>query len=125
MSSEFTLRERARFSLRFNGQYYFVYMLVGISVVIALAIKLGSWDIYVVKAFGQAFSNTIGLFLCMIFLGYGLVELPRSLWRQANYLAFLRQVRPILLLIVLFPRPRPDSFIPVRFCGSARAWRAR
>eukprot|EP01043_Picozoa_sp_COSAG02_P065058 COSAG02_NODE_9699_length_2138_cov_1.149583_1_plen_367_part_10 len=55
-SSEFTLRERAQYSLRFNGQYYFIYALVGISVVIALAIKLGSWNIYVVKAFGQAFS---------------------------------------------------------------------
>eukprot|EP01043_Picozoa_sp_COSAG02_P042668 COSAG02_NODE_3645_length_6430_cov_55.318907_1_plen_984_part_00 len=90
-SSEFTLRERAQYSLRFNGQYYFVYALVGISVVIALAIKLGSWNIYVVKAFGQAFSNTIGLFLCMLFLGYGLVEFPRNLWLQANYQVFLRQ----------------------------------
>ena len=69
MSSEFSLRERARYSIQFNSTYYFVYILVGISVVIALAIKLGSWDIYVVKAFGQAFSNTIGLFLCMVFLG--------------------------------------------------------
>lgn len=36
-----------------ESRYYFVYALVGISVVIALAIKLGSWNIYVVKAFGQ------------------------------------------------------------------------
>lgn len=90
-SSEFTLKERAQYSLRFNSQYYFVYALVGVSVVIALAIKLGSWNIYVVKAFGQAFSNTIGLFLCMLFLGYGLVEFPRNLWLQANYRLFLRQ----------------------------------
>lgn len=39
----------------------------------------------------QAFSNTIGLFLCMLFLGYGLVEFPRNLWLQANYQMFLRQ----------------------------------
>ena len=27
----------------------------------------------------------------MIFLGYGLVEVPRNLWRKANYAEYLRQ----------------------------------
>jgi len=45
------------------------------------------------QAFGQAAANTVGLFLCMLFLGYGLVELPRTLWRRANYEAFLRRCK--------------------------------
>ena len=92
-------RERAQSSLRFNGIYYFVYMLIAIPIVVALAFRLNSFDIYVLKvrtqdaslaqtiavselpaaalcqAFGQAFSNAFGLFLCMIFLGYGLVKI--------------------------------------------------
>lgn len=108
-------RERAQSSLRFNGIYYFVYMLIAIPIVVALAFRLNSFDIYVLKvrtqaasltqtiavselpaaalcqAFGQAFSNAFGLFLCMIFLGYGLVEVPRNLWRKANYADYLRQ----------------------------------
>ena len=79
-------RERAQSSLRFNGIYYFVYMLIAIPIVVALAFRLNSFDIYVLKvrtqaaslaqtiaaselpaaalcqAFGQAFSNAFGLF---------------------------------------------------------------
>ena len=42
-------RERAQSSLRFNGIYYFVYMLVAIPIVVALAFRLNSFDIYVLK----------------------------------------------------------------------------
>ena len=42
-------RERAQSSLRFNGIYYFVYMLIAIPIVVALAFRLNSFDIYVLK----------------------------------------------------------------------------
>ena len=47
-------RERAQSSLRFNGIYYFVYMLIAIPIVVALAFRLNSFDIYVLKVRTQA-----------------------------------------------------------------------
>ena len=49
-------RERAQSSLRFNGIYYFVYMLIAIPIVVALAFRLNSFDIYVLKVRTQAAS---------------------------------------------------------------------
>ena len=40
--------------------------------------------------FGIAASNTWGLFLLIILLGYGLVELPRSLWHASSHAMQLR-----------------------------------
>lgn len=36
------------------------------------------------KAFLMAFINTMGLLFVVSFLGYGLIEVPRALWRSAD-----------------------------------------
>ena len=35
-------------------------------------------------AFLMAMSNAWGLLLCIVFLGYGLVDIPRLFWRQSD-----------------------------------------
>jgi len=32
----------------------------------------------------MAMSNAWGLLLCIVFMGYGLVDVPRRLWRKAD-----------------------------------------
>lgn len=36
------------------------------------------------RVIGVTASNTWGLFLLMFLMGYGLVEVPRSVWRSSN-----------------------------------------
>ena len=42
-------------------------------------------DRQAVQGFLMALGNAFGLFMVVIFLGHGLVEVPRSLWRSANH----------------------------------------
>jgi hypothetical protein len=49
--------------------------------------------LFCMQAFGQAFANTVGLFISILFLGFGIIELPRNLWRRANYSAFERRCK--------------------------------
>lgn len=37
------------------------------------------------KAIASSASNTWGLFLLVLLLGYALVEVPRGLWRNSNH----------------------------------------
>ena len=46
-----------------------------------------------IRALCRAFLNTIGLFILVAFLGYGLVEVPRNLWNKGDTLGQLRYLQ--------------------------------
>jgi hypothetical protein len=88
-TGEFTILSQIKAAVIENSIWYLVYIVLG-------GFCLVAWFIYaMVKRFqnpGQALvgllislSNAFGLILLTTFSGYGLVELPRWLWRSANY----------------------------------------
>jgi hypothetical protein len=44
-------------------------------------------------AFAMAGANAWGLLLCTLMLGYGLVEVPRTLWKSANVAWSLKRMQ--------------------------------
>lgn len=46
-----------------------------------------------VKALGRGMVNAVGLFILIGFLGFGLVEVPRSLWNNANIEGRMKHIK--------------------------------
>jgi len=72
---------KLRSSLWDNAIYYTSYLLIAIILIIYIALQPGlhlTWGR--TKAIAAAASNTWGLCLLVLMLGYGLVEVPRNLW---------------------------------------------
>lgn len=44
-----------------------------------------------IQSYVMAAANSWGLFLVIVFMGYGLVSVPRSLWYSGNYDQHLHQ----------------------------------
>ena len=65
-------------------------VVIAISSILFLAVQLHSWHVVPVL---MALGNTYGLLLVSLLLGYGLVDIPQKLWRQANPSTELRRVQ--------------------------------
>uniref|UniRef100_A0A668ANK0 LMBR1 domain containing 2a n=1 Tax=Myripristis murdjan TaxID=586833 RepID=A0A668ANK0_9TELE len=65
-----------------NAIYYGTYLLIFISLLIYLAAHL-HWS--QLQTIGITAANTWGLFLLVLLLGYGLVEIPRSYWLSSSH----------------------------------------
>lgn len=84
--------DRAIYSLCWNIKYYAVFLLLGIAFIlwyVFAACKGGceatpSLSTDAVRAFLVTCSNTYGLVIIALFMGTGLVEIPRTLWREAS-----------------------------------------
>lgn len=68
-----------------NAIYYGTYLLIFISLLIYLAVH-PKWKLTWTKiqTIGITAANTWGLFLLVLLLGYGLVEIPRSYWLSSS-----------------------------------------
>ena len=80
-AGEFTFLGKLRSSLWDNAIYYTSYLLIAVILIIYIALQPGlhlTWGR--TKAIAAAASNTWGLCLLVLMLGYGLVEVPRNLW---------------------------------------------
>mmetsp|Transcript_30818 Transcript_30818/g.50907 ORF Transcript_30818/g.50907 Transcript_30818/m.50907 type:complete len:619 (+) Transcript_30818:250-2106(+) len=88
LSGHFTLRTRLQAGCKEALKGYVLLLLVGLVGVIFMAVKLNSWHVVPVL---MALGNTYGLLLVSLLLGYGLVDLPQKLWRQANPVVELRR----------------------------------
>eukprot|EP00127_Corallochytrium_limacisporum_P006722 Clim_evm11s234 gene=Clim_evmTU11s234 len=82
-SGEFSTAERVRASIKRNALFYSIGGIVGGLLFIYIAITQ-SLAISGLIGVAQALANTWGLFLVVILLGYGLVEIPRSLWESSR-----------------------------------------
>ncbi|KAI9141131.1 LMBR1-like membrane protein-domain-containing protein [Paraphysoderma sedebokerense] len=80
----FTVIQKFRKAVKYNVWYYVTVGAIGIVFLIYIAIARGLMDFKSIRAFVMALSNAYGLLLVVLFMGYGLVEVPRALWYTAD-----------------------------------------
>ncbi|XP_062398927.1 G-protein coupled receptor-associated protein LMBRD2a [Sardina pilchardus] len=83
-SGGFSISGKVKTALIENAIYYGTYLLIFCSLLIYVAVspKLNlSWT--QLQVIGITAANTWGLFLLVLLLGYGLVEIPRSYWNAS------------------------------------------
>lgn len=84
-AGEFTFKGKFKSAVIDNAIYYGSYLLICAVLLIYLALKPGVYlDWQKLKAIASSASNTWGLFLLVLLLGYALVEVPRSLWNNSK-----------------------------------------
>jgi len=84
-AGEFTFSGKLKSALWDNMIYYTSYVLIAIILFIYIAMKPDlhlDWDR--TKAIAASASNTWGLFVLVLMLGYGLVEVPRNCWNRSQ-----------------------------------------
>ncbi|KAJ2795170.1 hypothetical protein H4R20_005969, partial [Coemansia guatemalensis] len=82
-SGAFTFKDRLRESAWSNLQFYGVGGAIGLVVIGYVAVARGVFGADLV-AFMMALANFWGLFLVITFMGFGLVAIPRKLWRHGD-----------------------------------------
>nr|XP_039254494.1 G-protein coupled receptor-associated protein LMBRD2-like [Styela clava] len=84
-SGQFSTAGKIKHALIKNAVYYGTYLLIFIVLLIYVATRRDiTLNFSQLKVIGITASNTWGLFLLVLLLGYGLVEVPRTVWRAAN-----------------------------------------
>ncbi|KAH8382504.1 hypothetical protein KR009_003896 [Drosophila setifemur] len=83
-AGDFTVKGKLKSALIENAIYYGSYLFICGVLLIYIAVKGESLDWQKLKAIASSASNTWGLFLLVLLLGYALVEVPRSLWNNAK-----------------------------------------
>ncbi|CAI2339063.1 unnamed protein product [Caenorhabditis sp. 36 PRJEB53466] len=83
-AGNFTIFGKIRAAVINNALYYGIYSLCFLAILIYAMFKGVSLNIENFKVILVSASNTWGLFLLVVLLGHGLVELPRSLWHHGN-----------------------------------------
>ena len=82
-AGDFTVAARLATSVRENVIFYAVIVAVALLGVIVLTAN-GAMTLSGVAAFSIASATSFGIVAGVFLLGYGLVEVPRSIWRSAN-----------------------------------------
>eukprot|EP00268_Persea_americana_P031761 TRINITY_DN3102_c0_g1_i9.p1 TRINITY_DN3102_c0_g1~~TRINITY_DN3102_c0_g1_i9.p1 ORF type:complete len:794 (+),score=142.43 TRINITY_DN3102_c0_g1_i9:325-2706(+) len=83
-AGDFTVTERLRTSIRGNLVFYIIIGAIGLFGLILLIIMRRDWSGNVV-GLAMACSNTFGLVTGAFLLGFGLSEIPKSIWRNADW----------------------------------------
>ncbi|XP_043199835.1 LMBR1 domain-containing protein 2 homolog [Amphibalanus amphitrite] len=84
-AGDFTVKGKLRTALVDNAIYYGSYLIIAIILLIYISTQPGVHvDGPHLKLIASSASNTWGLFLLVLLLGYSLVEVPRALWHAAQ-----------------------------------------
>ncbi|KAI8581661.1 hypothetical protein K450DRAFT_230566 [Umbelopsis ramanniana AG] len=83
-AGEFTVAAKFRYAISINLKFYLVYAVVAIIGLVYLIIGNGYTTRDKLQGYVMAMANSWGLLLAIIFMGYGLVAIPRKLWYAAN-----------------------------------------
>lgn len=83
-AGDFTVKGKLKSALIDNAIYYGSYLFICGILLIYIALQPGSLDGPKIKAIASSASNTWGLFLLILLLGYALVEVPRNLWNNSK-----------------------------------------
>ncbi|CAB0039639.1 unnamed protein product [Trichogramma brassicae] len=84
-AGDFSIQGKLKSALIDNAIYYGSYLFICGVLLIYLAMKPGvDLDGPKIKAIASSASNTWGLFLLVLLLGYALVEVPRGLWNASK-----------------------------------------
>lgn len=92
MAGQFTFRGRLAEAIKQNLIFYGVMAVCGVAFLIWLIVanNLSTNDL---PAFMFTLSTTFGLCVIVVMLGYGLVEVPRMVWRSADAQQMLRRLQ--------------------------------
>ncbi len=82
-AADFTVQNRIKRSLKINFYYYLIFLAILVAFIIYLIAKQ-QLTFVSLFALGIALSNAWGIFLIILLFGYGLVEVPKSFWKEAN-----------------------------------------
>ncbi|KAM3579888.1 hypothetical protein VKS41_007609 [Umbelopsis sp. WA50703] len=91
-AGEFTIGARFRYAISINLKFYLVYAIVAVVGLVYLIIGNGYTTRDKLQGYVMAMANSWGLLLAIIFMGYGLVAVPRKLWFAANAKKELRHL---------------------------------
>ncbi|XP_013643076.2 LMBR1 domain-containing protein 2 homolog A-like isoform X2 [Brassica napus] len=83
-AGDFTVSERLKTSLHVNLVFYLVLGFVGLLGLILLIMMHRNWKGSIL-GYAMACSNTFGLVTGAFLLGFGLSEIPKTLWRNADW----------------------------------------
>jgi hypothetical protein len=83
-SGDFTLKERLKSSIQKNMTYYAIMGSTGLFGLLLIIIMRHNW-VHGILGFAMACSNTFGLVTGAFLLGFGLSEIPRNIWRNADW----------------------------------------
>ncbi|XP_033128187.1 LMBR1 domain-containing protein 2 homolog A isoform X2 [Brassica rapa] len=83
-AGDFTVSERLKTSVHVNLVFYLVLGFVGLLGLILLIMMHRNWKGSIL-GYAMACSNTFGLVTGAFLLGFGLSEIPKSLWRNADW----------------------------------------
>ncbi|KAI9472251.1 MAG: LMBR1-like membrane protein-domain-containing protein [Benjaminiella poitrasii] len=89
---DFTISKRLKSAVHVNIRFYSIYVVVGTIGLFYLIFGNGLTTREGIQSYVMAAANSWGLFLVIIFMGYGLVSVPRTLWYSANYNRHLNQL---------------------------------
>jgi hypothetical protein len=90
-AGDFESKDRMKRSLRSNGIFY-LGMIIGAVVFLVILILLDAGGEMGLITFLKCLATIWGMLLLMVLMGYALVEVPKTLWRNANpkdYLDYL------------------------------------
>ncbi|KAG0223548.1 hypothetical protein BGX31_008446 [Mortierella sp. GBA43] len=88
-SGEFTVMKRLRHSIRYNIIYQ---LLIGAVALLGLVYVWYSQGSSNLRAYVMALSNSWGLILVVVFMGHGMVDVPRRLWHKGDNARELRRL---------------------------------
>ncbi|KAG0373070.1 hypothetical protein BGX24_012181 [Mortierella sp. AD032] len=88
-SGEFTVMKRFRSAVRYNIIYQ---LIVGSIALLGLVFLWYAKAPSNLRAYIMALSNSWGLVLVVIFMGYGMVDVPRRLWHKGDNARELRRI---------------------------------
>ncbi|TVU28590.1 hypothetical protein EJB05_20112 [Eragrostis curvula] len=83
-AGDFTVKERLKTSIHMNLLFYSIVGAIGLIGLILLLVMHRAWDGGIV-GFAMACSNTFGLVTGAFLLGFGLSEIPRNIWKNADW----------------------------------------
>ncbi|KAF8660797.1 hypothetical protein HU200_057383 [Digitaria exilis] len=83
-SGDFSFKERLKTSIHKNMTYYAIVGSTGLFGLILIIIMRHDW-VHGILGFAMACSNTFGLVTGAFLLGFGLSEIPRNIWRNADW----------------------------------------
>ncbi|ORZ25110.1 LMBR1-like membrane protein-domain-containing protein [Absidia repens] len=91
-TGEFNILKRLKSAAKVNIRFYTIYVVLGILGLFYLVFKGGITTRAKLQAFVMAMANSWGLFLVIMFMGYGLVAVPRKLWYATDIKRLLNEI---------------------------------
>ncbi|KAF9966985.1 hypothetical protein BGZ70_000525 [Mortierella alpina] len=88
-SGEFTVMKKFRSAVRYNIIYQLIIGTIALIGLVGVIYVQGTSNL---RAYVMALSNSWGLVLVVIFMGYGMVDVPRRLWHKGDNSRELRRI---------------------------------